>query len=306
MENLQYCWDEPGFPTPSSHFTFSRCSRMPLPWIEELELAAKCLAQSTNKPIWICSSGGIDSETVCEIFLRLNLPFQVLTIEFPDGKNAHDILHAKEWCSRHDVRQEIYPLDIFDFVKNEVEQYIADGYVAGELFRYLMVKEVAIVEEMGGFAVLAGGEQLYHVDASKRTLSAADPYLLVDISYTTPLEWCRRNKVRHEPYFYFSTPEIMLAWMRIPLVDFVLKNPDYLRHPTNRHALKNSVIRYHFPQQQWRNKYTGFEQVLSLDAMVKAKLQEHFGLRVQKSKLYVSELLQQLEPVSEHARAQSL
>ncbi len=298
MENLQYPWAEPGFPTPASRFHFSHCTREPLSWLEELEKAAVLLAASTTKPIWICSSGGVDSETLCEVFFRLKLPFSVLTIEFAEGKNAHDIAHAKEWCRRHGVRHELYPLDIFDFVKHELDQYIEQGYVAGELFRYLMVKEVAVVHEMGGFAVLAGGEQLYEVDASKDVLTAADPYLKADITYTTPLEWCRRHGVRHEPYFYFSTPEIMLAWLRIPLVDFVLHHPEFFRHPSNKHALKNSVIRYHFPQQQWRNKYTGFEQVLNLDALVKAKLQEHFGDRVQKSRLYVSELLQQLQPVA--------
>ncbi len=298
LENLQYRWDEQGFPTADSRFTFSHCTRAPLSWSEELKAAAIGLAQSTAKPIWICSSGGVDSETLCDIFLRLQLPFNVLTIEFADGKNAHDIAHAKRWCKQHGVHQELYSLDIFNFVKHELDQYIEEGYVAGELFRYLMVKEVAVVDEMGGFAVLAGGEQLYEVDASKEVLTAEDPYLKVDISYTTPLEWCRRHGVRHEPYFYFSAPEIMLAWLRIPLVDFVLNHPDYFRHPTNKHALKNSVIRYHFPQQPWRNKYTGFEQVLNLDALVKARLQEHFGARVKKSRLYVSELRRQLEPVA--------
>lgn len=301
LENLQYRWDEPGFPTLDSRFTFSHCTRAPLSWVEELEKAAVSLAESTTKPIWICSSGGVDSETLCEIFLRCKLPFKVLSIEFAGGKNAHDIVHAKQWCKQHGVFQELYPLDIFDFVKNELDRYIEEGYVAGELFRYLMVKEVAVVDEMGGFAVLAGGEQLYHVDGSKEVLTAADPYLKADITYTTPLEWCRRHGVRHEPYFYFSTPEIMLAWLRIPLVDFVLHHPDYFRHPTNKHALKNSVIRYHFPQQAWRNKYTGFEQVLNLDALVKTRLQEHFGARVQSSRLYVSELRQQLEPVAHPA-----
>ncbi|HEX8926206.1 MAG TPA: hypothetical protein VF786_10465, partial [Terriglobales bacterium] len=147
-----------------------------------------------------------------------------------------------------------------------------------------------------GFAVLAGGEQLYEVDATKPVLTEADPYLYVDISYTTPLEWCRRNRLSHEPFFFFSRPEVMLAWLRVPIVDFVLHNPDFLRHPTNKHALKNSVIRYHFPQQQWRNKYTGLEQVTNLVRMVKARLSEHFGDRIHKRPFYVSELRRQLLP----------
>jgi asparagine synthetase B (glutamine-hydrolysing) len=68
MDNLQYRWDEPGFPTSASRFTFSHCTRAPLSWMEELERSAVALAESTTRPIWICSSGGVDSETVCEVF----------------------------------------------------------------------------------------------------------------------------------------------------------------------------------------------------------------------------------------------
>jgi hypothetical protein len=63
-------------------------------------------------------------------------------------------------------------------------------------------------------------------------------------------------------------------------------------------------IRYHFPQQQWRNKYTGFEQVLNLAKMVKARLTNHFGARIQKSPLYVSELIQQLMPAEDSVASQ--
>jgi hypothetical protein len=264
--------------------------------MEELEKGAISLAESTTKPIWICSSGGVDSETLCEVFLKLGLPFNVLTTEYPDGKNAHDIAYAKRWCTQHKVHQKIYAFDIYDFVQNELDVYIKEGYVGGELFRYMMIKHMALVEDMDGFGILAGGEQLYEIDASKTVLTADDPYLKMDITYTAPLEWCRRNRVVHEPFFFFSTPEIMLAWLRIPLVDFVLKNPDFFRHPTNKHALKNSVIRYHFPRQPWRNKYTGYENMPDLVNMVKAKLESQFGPKLQKSRLYVAELLRQLEP----------
>lgn len=297
LQNFRYQWEAPGFPTHESTFGFSHCTQQPLSWMKELERAAVRIAESTKRPLWLCSSGGVDSETLCEIFLRMKIPFQVLTIEFADGKNSHDIEFAKLWCKAHRIAHKLYTIDIFDFVREEIEHYVAEGYAAIEPFRFMMMKEMEVVEEMGGLAVLAGGEQLFEVDAGKPVLTAADPYLSMDISYTTPLEFCRRNRLPHEPYFYFSAPEIMLAWQHIPVIDFVLRNPDFLRHPTNKHALKNSVIRYHFPEQQWRNKYHGFEQVQNLAHMAKAKLGEYFGDRIHKRKVYVQELQKQLAPV---------
>jgi hypothetical protein len=101
--NFQYKWDEPGFPSATSTFRFSHCTRTPLSWIKELEKGAFALAESTTKPIWICSSGGVDSKTLCEVFLKLKLPFNVLTIEYADGKNAHDVTYAKRWCAKNNV-----------------------------------------------------------------------------------------------------------------------------------------------------------------------------------------------------------
>ena len=82
IDNLQYWWNEPDHPIDlrqASWFRFSHCTRTPLSWMEELEKGAISLAESTTKPIWICSSGGVDSETLCEVFLKLGLPFNVLT-----------------------------------------------------------------------------------------------------------------------------------------------------------------------------------------------------------------------------------
>ena len=127
IHNLQYRWDDLNYLAGSavaSWLTFSHCTRTPLSWIEELEKAAISLVESTKRPIWICSSGGVDSETVCEIFLRLNLPFSVLTVEYAGGKNAHDVIYAKRWCAQNKVHQKIHTLDLDEFVNGELDDYI--------------------------------------------------------------------------------------------------------------------------------------------------------------------------------------
>ena len=50
------------------------------------------------------------------------------------------------------------------------------------------------------------------------------------------------------------------------------------------------------PQQQWRNKYTGYEKMMDLYKAANAKLVNYFGASVEKYRLYVSELARQLEP----------
>ena len=258
------------------------------------------LAESTKKPIWICSSGGIDSEIVCEIFLELNIPFSVLTLEYAHDKNTHDISYAKKWCKENGIHQKIYPLSLEEFVDGELESYIKKGYMGKGFFRYIQIKLLSIVEDMGGFAILGGGEQLYEIDVSKENSRVTDPYMLMDIGFLTPLAWCRKNNTEHEPFFYFSTPEIMYSWLKIPIVDFALKNPDIFRHPANKHSLKALAMRYHFPHQQARNKYTGYEGVSELEKKIWEKVKAEFVTKIDSSRmqmhLHTSELLRQLQP----------
>lgn len=277
-------------------FRFVRCSREPLSWVEELKSSAKAIASSTKKPIWIASSGGIDSEVVCEIFFNLGISFKVLTVAYSKGENAHDIAYAKAWCDEHRIEQRIHELDFEEFLNGEMRELVEAGYIGRRPFRYMQIKYLSLIEELGGYGILGGGEQLYEIAHTNEESDKADPFLAMETGYTCPLEWCRRNGVEHEPYFYFSRPEILLAWMREPTINFMLHNPYLLKHPSNMYAIKAIVIRSYFPSQKWRLKYHGYEKLSDFVQRTEAFTQTYFARRLGYFQIKSEDIRRQLEP----------
>ena len=58
---------------------FNPCTRTPQSWSVEVNNTAKSIAASTNKPLYVLMSGGIDSEMVARSFISNNIKFKALT-----------------------------------------------------------------------------------------------------------------------------------------------------------------------------------------------------------------------------------
>ena len=275
-------------------FSFDSCIREPCVWKEEIYAAARVIANRANKPIWVCSSGDLDSEIVCRAFFDQGIHFSVLTIEHATGTNHRDIKYAIEWCRVRGVRQKIVKVDMQIFFTKEVDVY-ADRYVAEHPFRYFQIKLMEIVEEMGGYAVLAGGEQVYVVDQSESTIMQEDVSLLCTVGTIAPIEWYKDRTTEHEPHFYFRTPELCLSFMRLPLVAFALNNPESVfRHSANAHTFKRLVYQSIWTDIEIRYKSDGFEKIRSLEQDAIRRMRRRFGSKLVTYRLPVTVFERQL------------
>lgn len=276
MSAFNYGWDADKTEGDSFWIRFNPCTREPQRWKEELYAGARSIANRANKPIWVCSSGGIDSEVACRAFYDQGLHFSVLTLEHEAGTNQHDIEYAKKWCRKHGVTQKIVNIDMPVFLTSEVDAYTKD-YIAIHPFRYLQVKLMELVEEMGGYAVLGGGEQVYKADLSKPLITREDLYLSLSNGIAVPLEWCKDNRTSHEPYFHYSTPELCLSYISLPLVSFALNNPESVfRHTANAFTLKRVVYQSVWTDLEIRTKSHGFEKIMPLVQETRARLRKQF------------------------------
>ena len=123
-------------------------------WCDEIDNTVKAISQSTSKPIYIGFSGGIDSEVVINSFIKNNIPFKVLIVEFSNDLNKHDIDFAKEYCNNNNISYISVPLNVNYFFTEGVDRYVAQGYKAIRIFRYLQLFILETIESMGGCAVL--------------------------------------------------------------------------------------------------------------------------------------------------------
>jgi len=255
---------------PNQQFSvsFRSCERTPLSWKHELPLAARAIAnEAGSRPLWLCFSGGLNSEIMCQTFFDLGIHFSVLTLKYANHMNIHDIYFAEEWCRTHGVPQKIVEVDMHAFLTRDVFTYAKQGYVTANVFRYVQIRLLEIVDSMGGYAVLGGGEQLYRSDSE-----SLETFLAFDGGYKLPLEWSIRHGMRHEPYFYFRTPELVRAYLHLPIVDFAIQHPSLFRHESNAYVFKRFVLQSEFPHIAKRKKFNGFEKLSTLRGASESQL----------------------------------
>lgn len=243
---------------------FKPVSRKVKSWKEELLISAQSIANSTNKPLYVLMSGGIDSEQVARIFLELKMDFKVLTMKHKNGTNTHDIKYAIDFCQKYDIEQTLVELDTEHFFSEEIERYIEQGYRSTNIYHYLQLFLIDELEKLGGFGVGGAGEQVYYTVGNKINLR-------INPHYTLGMDYCKNNNYQHNFWLNLSTPEIYAAYLNIDLIDFLLKEPEYFI--SHHYASIEKIMVYHaeWPDMQKRNKYTGFEYIESTVRIPKQK-----------------------------------
>lgn len=265
---------------------FRPASRPTESFKKEIELAASRIAKIAQKPIWVCLSGGIDSELICEAFHNLKVPFKVLTVAHQSGTNENDIVWAKKWCEAHAVEQKILTFDADAFFADYVPRKLAEGFYSPCPFRFFQLYLMEHIDSLGGFGVLGVGEQRYFLNETSK-----EAFLDLD----SGLHWVQKYAGdRHVPFFFYSTPEIMLAYMETPQVDTTLRHPEILAHKENVFLLKRMVYQTYFPHLKTRDKLDGWEGVALEFAIARSRLQKQANGRPQYFQITARELENQL------------
>lgn len=258
-------------------------------WKEEIYKAAEKIASASTKTIYLCFSGGIDSEVMCQAFLDKKIAFKVLTLRYLNNSNQHDIRYAIEWCEKNKVAQEVIDFDIEAFLQDGYIKYAEQGFVSKNIFRYLQIKLMELAEERNGHAVLGAGEFLFDC-----TGTSESPSINFETGLNAPFEWCVRKNLQHQPYFYFTTPEMCLAYLQSPAIQFAVNRNDIFTNIYNVYSLKMISHYSNWPDKKGRPKYSGFENVKDARWHVDEKLKKYFRSYNDVCTLKYSELIQQL------------
>lgn len=259
-------------------------------WKEEVYAAARSISAAAQKRVWVCVNGGIDSEIASRAFSDQGLPFSALIVRYEDGSNAAAVSRVAAWCRERGVPLEVVDLDTAAFVRTELIAY-AEQFHAVRPYRYLQIKLLSLVSDRDGFAVLGGGEQLYQADRTAIHLNPENVQFELSNETALPHRWCQQNGVEHEPYFYFSTPEIVAAYMELPLVSYALAQPDpILRHPLSASMIKRISYLGEWPDVRVRYRV---QRSPRLRAMAEY-LQTRFGDEFKKEVLSVPTVRAQL------------
>jgi asparagine synthetase B (glutamine-hydrolysing) len=247
-------------------------------WKDEVVNTIKKMADSTGRPLYIGMSGGIDGEFIARILLENSIPFSAVTLRYTGNENYHDMVYAVEFCKQHSVKHHIIDVDPDYLYYKKTEEYISQGYCAANIYRYLQLYLLEMVEAMGGTAILGAGEQVYYSDGQTIYLGFS-PELLISF------DWCKNNNTTHYVNFFLHNPELYASYMKIGIVDAILKNVDFCSnrvgankqaHPVAAHPEKQIVYHQIYTDMIPRIKFSGFEMFLAERIQLQTNLQKRF------------------------------
>lgn len=289
MNSFEYGWGFPKNKDARFWLNFKKCEYLPSSWKEEVKSTVAKLAATSRKQVWILLSGGIDSEVIAQEFLDQKLDFKILIVQYPNDLNEHDISYAVKWCRLNNIEFKLVSLDIRQFLTVDYLLYMKEGYITDNVFRYLQIRFLEIIEALNGFAVLGAGTFDFFFSREANVLGTK-----FNAGLVAPLEWCRINGVSHSPFFYLSSPELTLSYLKNPITQAALESPNAFQLGKLGYVVKAKVAEAAYPYLQRRIKQNGFEKIKPLRLAANKVLIDHFGNKNEEIFFSLNELNQQL------------
>ena len=239
-------------------------------WYTEVYNTANEIYKSNTKPIYVCFSGGIDSEVIVKAFMENKIPFTVFIVKHINQTNNHDIHFAINFCKQNNLKYIICPFNAENFFKKKVFEYAEKGFRAIRIFRYFQLFIMEQIERLDGCAVLGSGEQVYCNINGEICIN-------MEQGHTMSLDWCEVNKTKHYPYYFMQNSELYASYMKVDLIEHLLKNPSYFTNYLDNMSTEKIIVYHRFwPELKRRDKYHGFESIMPIKNETEMKLRDMF------------------------------
>ncbi len=277
--------------------TFNPVSREVRSWHEEACIAARAIAAYAEKHIWLCASGGIASAAMLQAFQESGVHFSVLSINHASIAQRLGVESVRLWCLERGIEHYVRELDSGSFVASDITRFVAEGLRAPTIEEYRRLKMLEIIEEIGGFGVLGAGAFIFGVDQNEDAAKSTT-ILSLDTSWIMPYQWMTLCGVRHEPYFFMSTPEICLSYLREPVVRAAITHPQSFRNERSAFLLRKLSFQIAWPMIQLSEKRTERQPLAARIRALDEGIQNRFRILPEPITLAVPEIIQQLEGTS--------
>lgn len=120
----------------------------------------KTQADLLKKKIYVCMSGGLDSEITALSFLHAGIDFVPFIVDYK-GHNAHDTAYATVWCLENNMKPVIHMLDIENFFENEMYEYSNYSKVTSpQILTYHKIIDL-VCDQYKGYVVMGGEIRVY-------------------------------------------------------------------------------------------------------------------------------------------------
>ncbi len=242
---------------------YGTCSRSNQDFRSECLLAAQEIYQLNKKPLYLCFSGGADSEIMCESFRQAKVPFKVVIARFNENLNNHDYKWALKYCDQHSIQPVFYDLDVYQFFETEEHRELLRYTGCGYPMLSTQMKLMQFVTgELAGVPVLGSSEcWIKKLDRGW--------FMIEEEPIQSLHRFLKFNHLEGIPGFFQWSPELMLSYLLDPLLVNMANNQ--MPAVESSYDIKIDIYRNYFPIEA-RSKYTGYEQFEDLIIQKRAEL----------------------------------
>jgi hypothetical protein len=236
-------------------------------FLETLDAVEYIYANKTGK-FQVLYSGGLDSQYVCEVLIRLNIDFDPVIINLKNNAgeilNWHDIKYAYEFCESKNIKPITYNLNFEKFVDDGKHLEIAASVECGGI---AMPSTMYVASQLDGFSLIANDPPYL--------LYQDNVWYLNETEYTHGLlRFYKKYNVNGCPFLLSYTPEMMLSFLLDPRIQDLVdgKYPGKIGTNSSKSYVFNNGSGFNLPVYDFvskeRIKFHGFEEIKKHEIMM--------------------------------------
>jgi len=288
-------------------FSFNRPTRDALSLQGEFIEAAQICKEKANGRIVLCFSGGLDSELACKALQYVGANFTAITFVYNHWYNHYDIHQAKTTYDELGLPHRLIEMDIEHIIDYKIDEYHEQGYHGNNIYRFMQLEFIKRAYDFGDFPIICSGEQRFmlknlddntminHQNVLKYKDKNNETGILISAGSTNVLEYLKENKLSANPYFLYTSPELMVAYQQVPIINFSLQQKDFYSTSAITYGMKNIAYHNTWPELRMRRKSNGFDDIApEYKQKFTEKLAESYITEPQNYWLSLTELRSQL------------
>jgi hypothetical protein len=218
-------------------------------YYEETVIAAELIWAKKQGTLYLCYSGGLDSEFVLNVFLSLGMKIKPVIMQ--TQYNYPETKYAYKMCMKKNLDPVVIPLDYDNFVKSGKFLEIASQV---DCAAYQMSANMWIISQLDG-TVITGNDPPHMKKCN-------DKWYMDEEEVTHALfSYYKKNNIYGTPFFLTYTPELMTSFLIDPTIQLLANNKIPGKTGSNSskvHVFNNNNGKFELEQ---RTKLTGYELV---------------------------------------------
>lgn len=221
-------------------------------YYEETVIAAEMIWAQKQGTLYLCYSGGLDSEYVLSVFRHLKMKIKPVIMR--TAYNSHETVYAFEYCKNNNIKPIVIELDYDKFVESGQVLEIAKKMKSAA---WQLSANMWLASQLDGTVIT--GNDPPHMRKKKDGLWYLDEEEIIHSQF----RYFKKYGVYGTPFFLSYTPELMLSFLLDPTMRLLANNgiPGKLgTNSTKVHVFNNNGGAFRLEN---RTKYHGYEHVES-------------------------------------------